>query len=718
MLDIRQIIAKVLTYLPQANVSLIERAFRYAERRHQGQKRRSGEPYIVHPLGVASILTQMRMDEECIAAGLLHDCVEDTDAEMSEIRGRFGVYVAQLVDSLTKISHYRYNDRQEKQAENFRKLMVGATKDPRVILIKLADRLDNMRTLGSMPEEKRIRIATETMDIYVPLANRLGMQWLRAELEDLSFQHLNPELFARIAQEVQKAEKPRKKFMAEVEARLVQKLEEASISARVTSRAKNIFGIYKKMAGHGKPVSQVYDIIGLRIVTQTLDDCYRSLGLVHTLFMPVPSRIKDYIAMPKNNGYRSLHTTVVVRDKGAPRHVEIQIRTEDMHREAEEGVAAHWVYKEGRAMPPEEVKAYAWLRDVVQIHKDLATSIEFYESVRRDILADQVWILTPKGDIKLLPEGATPVDFAYGIHSEIGDHCVGAKVNGKMVPLDTKLRSADVVEILTSKHQRPNKEWLSFVVTERARAKIRRYLREQNRARALETGQKKLEAELRRHKLSLARLRKQGELSRVARQLKSEDERQLLINIGFGKIPIKKVIRKLVPEEELREQEAAAKRKTKQGLLKRLLQRSPAILVDGHSDIYYRLARCCSPLPGDPIAGFSSRSRGVAVHRTHCSQIRTIPDDRRVPVRWGSEAAKNTYQARILVISENRPGLLAKMSEAIANAGVNILQAKCIVEGPDQARNEFVLEVHSADQLGKVMRALEKIKGVYKVLRL
>src|SRR5215813_3463633 len=546
MMRLADILNKVETYHPGADLDLIKRAYVFAAKAHDGQMRRSGDPYVVHPLSVAQIITDLRLDVPSVCAGLLHDCVEDTSVTVDELGKVFSPEVAFLVDGVTKLGKIPWNTREERQAENFRKMLLAMARDIRVILIKLADRTDNMRTLGAMPTEKQERIARETMDIYAPLAHRLGIQWIKCELEDLSFRYLQASDWTALSARLAAQEKERRKYLDEVARTVKKEMEAGGIECEVRGRVKHMWSIHQKMRKTGRELEQIYDIVAFRVITQSVRACYEALGVVHSKWTPVPGRFKDYIALPKPNMYQSLHTSVI-----GPRgeRMEVQIRTEEMDKVAEEGVAAHWRYKEGGPVSAEDQQKFQWLRQLMEFQKEVKDPTEFIESVKIDLFQDEVYVFTPKGDVKALPKGSTPIDFAYAVHTEVGNRCSGARVNGLIVPLRYQLRNGDTVEILTNPQQRPNKDWLKFCATSRAKAKIRHHIRAEQRERGRQLGNELIERELRKYGVSLPKAMKSGDLGKAAEKLKAQTGEELLILVGYGKNTAAQVAEALVPED-------------------------------------------------------------------------------------------------------------------------------------------------------------------------
>jgi GTP pyrophosphokinase len=721
LLRLNDILDRVSSYHPDPDLDLIKKAYVYSAKVHQGQLRKSGEPYLVHPLEVAGILAELRLDEASIVTGLLHDTIEDTLATKEDISELFGVEISELVDGVTKLSQFTAgNTQEEKQAENFRKMVVAMAKDIRVLLVKLADRTHNMRTLGHMKPEKQERIAQETLDIYAPLANRLGMQQVKSELEDLSFKYLKPTEYQDLAQKLEARASERDKFIEEVVGIVREKVDEAGIPAEVYGRIKHIYSIYRKMRQQDVDFAQIHDVIAFRVIVDSVAQCYETLGMIHALWKPVPGRFKDYIAIPKPNMYQSLHTTVI-GPQGE--RIEIQIRTREMHRIAEEGVAAHWAYKEGKGadgMSGKDAQKFGWLRQLLEWQRDLTDPTEFLETVKVDLFADEVFVFTPKGDVKSLPRGATPVDFAYAIHSQVGEHCVGAKVNGKIVPLRYKLKNGDTIEILTSPNSHPSKDWLTFVKTSRAQTRIRGFIRQAEHQRSFEIGKEVAERELRRFGLTLNKLAKQGELDKAASALGYRVGDDLMVALGYGKVTAPQILAQLLPPEKLAapppEEPAAGNRLTE--LFRKVARRPPTggVRISGIDDVLVRYGKCCNPVPGDAIVGFITRGRGVTVHTVGCDKVLTMDPQRRVDVSWDAKAADVKRPVSLRVITGDRPGLLAKISQTFSDAGLNIAQANVRTTG-DRAVNEFEVGIGDLKQLNQVIRSLERIDGVFSVER-
>jgi GTP pyrophosphokinase len=711
MARINEIVEQVQGNAPDADVSLLERAYVYSAKVHQGQMRLSGEPYLTHPLAVAEILAGMRLDPVTVAAGLLHDTVEDTLATDADIRNQFGDEVGDLVAGLTKLSKIEFQSREEAQAENFRKMLIAMSKDIRIILIKLADRLHNIRTLEYMSEDARTRIARETLDIYAPLAHRLGIYWMKEELEDRAFKVLHPEVYRSIEERIAGTKKERERYIDEVRTRLQAELSARGLHCEVTGRLKEAYSLYKKMSQQNVSIDQIYDLIAFRVIVDgTTTTCYETLGIVHGLWKPVQGRFKDYIAMPKPNGYQSIHTTVI-----GPfgERMEVQIRTQEMHRVAELGIAAHWKYKGDGATRPSDEQKFAWLRQLLEWQQQLKDPNEFLETVRVDLFSDEVYVFTPKGDVQALPAGATPIDFAYAVHSEVGNHCAGAKINGQLVPLRHKLTNGDTIEIVTSPHQRPRQEWLDFVVTGRARSRIRHFLKSEQVERSRALGRDLLHRELHKRGLSFDKLAKSGDLKNVAKDLGVRDLDGLLQAVAYGKHDARAVARKIagVGEDEP---------EPKPSLLRRVLSvgRGPGeVRVSGMDNVLVRFAKCCAPVPGESVEGFITRGRGVTVHASDCPKIFHLDPDRRVPVTWEDVAGAPPVNVKVRVVSEDRQGLLAAVTNKISAEGVNIDSAQIYTEPDGRAIQMFELSVKNRKHLDGLLRQIAKIRGVVTVER-
>ncbi len=700
------LIKKVLSYSPDADIELLRRAYEFSSEAHSTQKREEGSPYIGHPLFVASVLADMKMDVATISAALLHDTVEDTTTTVKDIKDKFGKEIAFLVESLTKLSRMEFQTREEAQAEYFRKMLLAMSEDIRVILIKFADRLHNMRTLQHLPENRQQRIATETLEIYAPLANRLGIGWLRTELEDLSFQALMPELYNDLVRKVAKRKEEQEEYLKAVTGIISSKLAEEGIPGKVSWRIKHYYGIYQKMLAQEIPFEQVHDVLGLRIITDTQANCYAILGLIHSLWTPVPGRFKDYIGVPKSNMYQSLHTTIV-GPKGE--RVEFQIRTNEMHMIAEHGIASHWRYKEKGRIDERSNKYISWLRDLMQSQKDLGDARDFLEAVKGEVIPEVIYVFTPKGQIKEMPIGSTPVDFAYSIHTAVGSKCVGAKVNGRIVTLKHTLKNGDSVEIITSPSQKPSRDWLKFVVTQRAKSKIRQWVKAEERKQSIELGAKLLEQELRRHDLGPSIL-KSEEMQRVLKFFNVQSLEDIYADVGHGKLSAHQIVNRLMPEKPAPE-ETPAPRIVKP-------KEHKGITIKGVDNVLYHTGKCCFPIPGDSLIGFVTRGRGVTIHRRDCPNFDKLAVDnaRLVEVEWKPEG-ETTTPVRLLVEAVDRPGILAGLSALISSFNINISSVKASSTEDKKAHITFILGVKDKSQLGGISQKIAQLEGVLKVAR-
>jgi GTP pyrophosphokinase len=716
MVRINEIIEAVKSYHPAADVTAIMKAYVYSAKVHAGQLRRSGEPYLSHPLAVASLLTEMNLDVASICAALLHDVVEDTPATLDDITRLLGEEVAHLVDGVTKINVLTEGTGapdHRAQADSLRKMILAMAQDIRVLLIKLADRLHNMRTLGYLPEDKQRRIATETRDIYAPMAHRLGIRRWQAELEDLALYYLEPEIYRRIQQRVAYHKEELERFKAEVMGRIEKALADYDISCRLEGRVKHFASIYQKMLRRNVDIDDIYDIIAFRVIVNTVRECYEALGIIHNLWKPIPGRFRDYIGMPKPNMYQSLHTAVV---GPLGQRMEIQIRTEAMHRVAEVGIAAHWRYKENGATDLAEQKRFEWLRRLLEWQREMDDPSEFMRTLRMDLYPEEIFVFTPTGEVKELPRGSTPIDFAYAIHTEVGHRCVGAKVNGRMVSLRTELKTGDQVEIITQANHRPSKDWLKFVASSRARQKIRAYIRESERSRAVALGRELLDRELRKHNTTLAAVTKEGKLEPVVAEFSFKDPDHLLAAVAYGKISPRQVVHRLLPE-------VAAEKRRRPGLLERTLSRrrrrqpKEGIKVKGVEDVMVRFARCCNPLPGDAITGYITRGRGITVHRGDCPHLDRVDPERRVELEWDT-SQRQPRPARIQVLSADRSGALADMAAVMKQHEINILEADVKTNEDQTGTATFLIEVTDTQQLQRVLADLKRVKGVIEVRRL
>ncbi len=712
-IKITDLVEKVQSYYPAADMDLIRKAYDFSAKVHQGQKRLSGEPYLVHPMAVASVIADLKMDVPSVIGGLLHDTVEDTLTTLEELKSIFGREIASLVDGVTKLSRTNFSSREEKQAENFRKMLLAMGKDVRVILIKLADRVHNMRTLDHLPVEKQILTAQETLDIYAPMAHRLGVAWIKTELEDLALKYLHPEIYYQLKRNVAKKRGDREKYIAEVIAVIERKLEAEGIEADISGRPKHFFSIYQKMESQNLLYDQIYDLVAFRILVDTVRECYETLGVIHSQWRPIPGRFKDYIALPKPNMYQSLHTSVI-----GPygERIEIQIRTHEMHRVAEEGIAAHWRYKDGTDFQVDDNQRFAWLRQLLEWQQNLQDPQEFLHSLKDDLFTTELYVFTPKGDLLNFPKGSTVIDFAYRIHSDIGHHCSGARVNGQLVALKYILRSGDTVEIITTPQQVPSRDWLKFVKTPRARSKIRDWLKSQQREKSVALGREILESDLHRYGLDYPTLLKEGYIGSLTKGLGLKDEEALLAALGYGRITPRHVLTRLVPAEKL-----DGSHKKKEGSLERLFrlvsgQKGLGIRVKGVDDVLVRFALCCHPLPGEQIVGFITRGRGVTVHTVGCPTVLESDPHRKIEVSWEEKSGQTPRAVKIEVTCIDQPGLLAAISSAITSAEANISRAQVRTSG-QKALNTFDVMIKNSKHLEQVLRNISKVKGVYKAIR-
>lgn len=707
MIRFNDITEEVLSYNPDADTEMLERAYVFSAKAHKGTVRLSGEPYLIHPLEVAHTLARMNLDVPSVISGLLHDTIEDSYIQKEEIDKYFGTDVAELVDGVTKISQIKIMPSEDKRAQSMRKMILAMSKDIRVILIKLADRYHNMQTLNFMSPEKQIEIAGETLDIYAPLAHRLGIEWLRGELEDLSFKYLNPVEYKTIVDNIAKKKKERDAYIDEVKEILKQRLAQFQLKAEVSGRAKRLYSIYRKMIQDELNIDELYDITAFRVMVDTVPECYEALGYIHALFKPIPGKFKDYIALPKANMYQSLHTSVI-----GPygEKIEIQIRTGEMHRLAEEGIAAHWKYKEGKVFNPKEDKVFAWLRRILEWQKELTDSKEFMEIFKIDLFPDEVYVFTPKGDVKELPKGSTPIDFAYAIHSELGHRCVGAKVNGKLVSLKTVLKSGDTVDVTTSPTHKPSKDWLKFVVTSKAKTKIRQWIKEEQREKSIELGKTLIDRELTKNNFSFNKLLKSGELETLAKDFSFNSTDDLFAAVGYGLYTPLQVLGKIIPEPE------------KVGRLQKILSsikrgRDDAIKIKGVDGLVVRFAKCCNPIPGDKILGFITRGRGLTVHMEDCPNVHTYDEQRKLDVSWELDK-EHTYPVKLKISSEDKKGVLQELTAIFSSSNANILNANVTTHPDKTATSVFELEIRHVSQLQKIIKSVQKIKAIKAVERM
>jgi GTP pyrophosphokinase len=715
MVPLTAILDKVKSYHPAANTELINKAYVYSARAHQGQSRKSGDPYFIHPVSVANIIAQLHLDSASVCAALLHDVVEDTQITEADMQREFGKEVAFLVSGVTKLGKVNFGSKEDRQAESFRKMLLAMSEDIRVLLVKLADRLDNMRTLEHMSIDAQERIAHETMDIYAPLAGRLGIQWLKSELEDLSFKYLYPEGHVQVMTKLKKVHKDSEKYIKDVTRELERLITKEGLRARVMGRVKHPFSIYRKMREQQTEFEQIHDLMAFRVLTDRISDCYAALGIVHSQWTPVPGRFKDYIALPKPNMYQSLHTTVIGPER---RRVEVQIRTEEMHRTAEMGIAAHWVYKESGGGPSmADAKKFQWLRQLMEYQSEVKDPEEFFDGVKVDLFSDEVYVFTPKGDVRVFPRGSTPVDLAYSIHSEIGDHCAGARVNGAIAPLSYKLRNGDTVEIITSTTQQPSKDWLGFVHSARARARIRTYVRDEERKRSVKLGRDLLERQMQKRDLSYTRLIKGGGIDKAVKKFRVKDTDELFAQIGYGRLSATQALEAVMPAEDPQAQESlrpSLLEKTVRKVTRR--NEKEGIVIGDVDDALVRFAKCCNPLQGDPITGWITRGRGVTVHRRGCERALELETERRVECHW-AKSSKVELPVMLRIVTADRPGILASLSRQFNEDGVNITEATCRASVNGRSLNTFQFNINDVAKLRSLMRHLSKVEGVYEVER-
>ena len=715
MIRFEDLVDKVRGINPDADIDLLRRAYVFSAFEHKGQVRHSGEPYLVHPLEVADQLADMKLDAVAIAAGLLHDIVEDTQTPIERIKELFGADVAHVVEGVTKLGAISFSSSEERQAENFRKMLLAMVDDIRVILVKLADRLHNMRTLHHLPEERRVKIAQETRDIYAPIANRLGMSKIKNELEELAFKYLEPAAYEALRSRVEKRRRATEGLIEDLKGTVSAKLAEAQVPViEIDGRIKRLFSIHQKLKRQKIELDQVYDMVALRIVTQSVKDCYGALGIIHQTWSPVPGRIKDFIAMPRPNGYQSLHTSVI-SELGLP--FEVQIRTAEMHRTAEEGIAAHWKYKEGRVGAGRDEQYFVWLRQLLEWQQEVRDPQEFLQNLKIELYPEEVYIFTPRGEVKALPRDATPVDFAYAIHSDVGHQCVGARVNGKMVPLRARLRNGDIVEILTTPGHKPSRDWLNFAVTSRARNKIKHFIHAEEKERSLELGRKLFDKEAKRYGLNLKLLTVPETMGRVLAEYGMGKVDELYAALGYGKLSPRTVLAKFVPQEELKE---APPEGGIASVMRRVLGGigDDKITVHGIDDLMVFRARCCNPIRGEKIVGYVTRGKGVSVHAEGCSNVLNLLYDpeRRIAVEWDKGKDGTPYTVRLTIQVEDRKGILADVSSKIAGINTNIRTVEATVDD-QMGRIDMTVEISDVKHLQKVIKSLRSIAGVVDVER-
>jgi GTP diphosphokinase / guanosine-3',5'-bis(diphosphate) 3'-diphosphatase len=712
-IQLQDLLSEIQSYQSNPDLDSVRKAHSFMMRQHKGQTRASGEPYVTHLLEVAFLAAKLRLDIPSIITALLHDTIEDTEVTIQQLQEEFSKEVAQLVDGVTKLSLVKFSSREEAQAENFRKMLLAMAKDIRVILVKLCDRTHNMRTLEFLSESRRKRIAQETLDIYAPLAHRLGIYWLKSELEDHCLHQLKPDDYEDIKQKVNNTKTERELYIKEVVRFISQELEQNGVKGSVSGRPKHFFSIHQKMEQSKLMFDEIYDLIAFRVIVDSTKDCYAALGVVHSAWKPIPGRFKDYIAMPKPNNYQSLHTSVV-----GPRghRIEIQIRSEEMHEIAERGIAAHWIYKEENksGKPQQQPLELPWLKDLIESEKLLHDPIEFISTVKEDLFTQEVFVFSPKGDLIALSKNATPIDFAYHIHTQVGQHCVSARINGRQVPLSHKLQNGDTVEIVTSDTQSPSKDWLNIVATTKAKQRIRAWLKNEERIQSIETGKDLLSKDLRKLKISPTKTFKNDSMLKIAHELGYSDLDLLFAEIGYGKLATRVVVARIAPElvnldEKLKEEESALQKIFKKAA--KALNQSSSIKIHGMGDMVFRFAKCCEPLPGEELVGYITRGRGVAVHSKGCSQTLSFDSNRIVPVTWDSDA-KVSRPIRFRLDLEDKVGVLAGITQTITNMGLNFINLQVNPTSHGRSVCTFEVSIEHTSQIDSILRKLEAIKGV------
>ena len=724
--DAEELFAKIEAYLTQEQTAFVRQAYELAAEAHSAQVRKSGEPYIIHPIGVVGILVGLQMDDKTLAAAFLHDVVEDTDYTLEDIKERFGVVVANLVDGVTKLGKIEYISKEDRQIENYRKMFLAMARDIRVVLIKLADRLHNMRTMKYMPVYKQQSISRETLEIYAPLAHRLGIYTIKWELEDLAFRYMEPEIYYNLVEQVKIKRREREDMINEAMDTLKDAVEKAGIRCEIQGRPKNFYSIHKKMLRDHKELSEIYDLLAIRVLVDTVKDCYGTLGIVHSMWRPIPGRFKDYVAVPKSNMYQSLHTTVL---SSAGQPLEIQIRTFEMHRISEYGIAAHWRYKEsGGSKAPCGDKGFdaklSWLRQLLEWHKDMNDSRDFVNTVKMDIFADEVFVFTPRGDVIDLPVSSVPIDFAYRIHTDVGNRCVGAKVNGRIVPLDYRLKNGDIVEVITSKQSNgPSRDWINIVGSNDTRNKIKNWFKKERREENIVKGREMLEREVKRLGYEPRLMMTPEKLRLVGGKLRIDSDENLLATLGYGGVTLNTVISKLVDvykkEQKLDTNKDLAQVLAELKPRKSMAKASHGILVKGEEGIMVKLARCCSPIPGDKVIGYITRGNGVSVHRADCPNVLTNnPEEqsRLIEVSW-DVGINDVYKVNIIVTGQDRPGLMIDVMNATSETKINIFSLSCHTDKNKIVHMHMGLDITSIDQLEFFMNRIRRMKGVYSVER-
>lgn len=712
MMTIEEITAALKSYNDKADIGLVQKAFDFAAKAHEGQKRKSGEPYLIHLLEVTKILTQMKMDNASVIAAILHDTVEDTSVTKDDVKKKFGEDIAEIVDGVTKLSKLQFGNQEVRQAETYRKMILAMSKDIRVILVKLADRLHNMRTLQYMSEEKQASISQETLDIYAPIAGRMGIHWLKEELENLALKFSNPEVYKTIEDRISGIRKKREKYITKVADILEKQIKPYLPDVQIVGRMKNPHSIYMKMKRQQITIDEMHDLIAFRVIVPTIENCYEVLGNIHALWRPIPGRFKDYIAMPKDNNYQSVHTTVLCLEN---ERVEFQIRTLEMHEIAEKGIAAHWKYKSDGKLDTDDEEKFHWLRQLVDWHRELKDSLEFVDTVKLDLFSDEIFVFTPKGDVKTFSHGATPVDFAFAVHSDVGQHCTGARVNGRMVPLNYKLESGDTIEVLTNKVRVPSKDWLDFVVTSKAKTQIRQFIRSQQREKSVMIGKSLFEKASLKHGISLSNAIKTDAFLQFLKDKNIDGLEDFYCALAYDKVTPEEIMKVIMADQE------SPPKKESESVIQKIFKKVSSknknlVLVDQQDGIMVNFAKCCSPVKGDSIIGFVTRGRGVTIHRTNCNKVLSVDPDRRVDVAW-NDKAEQLHTARLVILTEDKKGILAEVTKIISERGVNI--SKVLVKTTRDAMAYIFLEVtvKNVHELLKVMKALENIRGILKVER-
>jgi GTP diphosphokinase / guanosine-3',5'-bis(diphosphate) 3'-diphosphatase len=713
MISKEEIFTAIQAYNPQADLAQVDKAIEFSAKAHEGQKRKSGEPYLIHPLEVAKILTQLKMDNASIIAAILHDTIEDTTVTKDDIIKDFGDEVAEIVDGVTKISKIIFTSQQDRQAENYRKMILAMSKDIRVIMVKLSDRLNNMRTLQFMPEAKQVAIAQETLDIFAPIAGRMGIYWIKEELEELSLKFLKPDIYKQISVKVKNLSEMQKSYMKNVTDTLNKMLKPTVKEYKIYGRLKKPYSIFRKMQLQQISLDDVHDLLAFRVLLPSIEQSYEVLGIIHSLWRPVQGRFKDYIAMPKPNNYQSIHTTVVCLEG---QRVEFQIRSYEMHEIAEQGIAAHWKYKESGSLDTKDEAKFRWLRQLVDWQSQLTDSIEFVDTMKLDLFEDEIFIFTPQGDLKTLCQNATPIDFAYAIHSDVGNKCSGARVNGRIVPLNYKLESGDTIEIITSKNHVPSKDWLDLVVSSKAKTYIRQFIRKQQRSKSVVIGKNLFEDVCQKRKVSFSKLIKGKEFKTYLEDKNFELVDDFYIAVAYGKLSGRDALDRIVSKEN-EDEVSEANENIITKIFKKIGSRNKnLILVDQQDGVLVNFAKCCSPVKGDPIVGFVSIGRGVVVHRTQCSKVLSTDPDRRVNVDW-NPSSDHLSLARLFIVVEDRRGMLADITGVLAENGVNITKVLVKSQVNGIARLSFDVNVRDMDELRKVEKAIESVKCVMSVVR-